>query len=52
MDPLPFVPRWFTFETALALAKKLTSIASGNLDKVIFTKGGLEAIEAALKIVR
>ena len=52
MDALPFAPRRFASETALALAKKLVEIAPGDLSKVLFTTGGSDAIEVALKIAR
>ncbi|MBE9475768.1 MAG: aspartate aminotransferase family protein, partial [Proteobacteria bacterium] len=52
LDDLPFAPRRFTNEPAVALAEKLTSIAPGNLNKVLFTTGGSDANEVALKIAR
>ena len=52
IDALPFAPRRFASETALALASKLAEISPGNLDKVLFTTGGSDAIEVALKIAR
>jgi len=52
MDALPFAPRRFTCESSLALAKKLVDIAPGDLSKVLFTTGGSDAIEVALKIAR
>ena len=52
MDALPFVPRRFASESALALAKKLVEIAPDTLSKVLFTTGGSDAIEVALKIAR
>ena len=52
MDALPFAPRRFACEPALALAKKLVEIAPGELSKVLFTTGGSDAIEVALKIAR
>ena len=52
MDSLPFAPRRFASESALALAKKLVEIAPGDLSKVLFTTGGSDAIEVALKISR
>ena len=52
MDALPFAPRRFASETALSLAKKLVEIAPGDLSKVLFTTGGSDAIEVALKIAR
>ncbi|MDP7621263.1 MAG: aspartate aminotransferase family protein [SAR324 cluster bacterium] len=52
MDALPFAPRRFASESALALAKKLVEIAPGDLSKVLFTTGGSDGIEVALKIAR
>ncbi|MEE9322458.1 MAG: aspartate aminotransferase family protein [Granulosicoccus sp.] len=52
MDLLPFAPRRFACQSATALARKLTKIAPGNLSKVLFTTGGSDAIEVALKIAR
>ena len=52
MDALPFAPRRFASESALALAKKLVEIAPGDLSKVLFTTGGSDAIEVALKFSR
>jgi 4-aminobutyrate aminotransferase len=52
LDDLPFAPRRFTNEPAVALAEKLAAIAPGNLNKVLFTTGGSDANEVALKIAR
>jgi 4-aminobutyrate aminotransferase len=52
LDDLPFAPRRFTNESAVALAEKLAAIAPGDLNKVLFTTGGSDAIEVALKIAR
>lgn len=52
MDELPFAPRRFANAPAVALAKKLAAIAPGGLSKVLFTTGGSDAIEVALKIAR
>ena len=52
MDRLPFTPRRYTSDPAIALAKKLASIAPGGLNKVLFTTGGSDAIEVAIKIAR
>ncbi len=52
MDELPFAPRRFTCDAAIALAGKLGEIAPGTLNKVLFTTGGSDAIETALKIAR
>ncbi len=52
MDELPFAPRRFACEPASALASKLIDISPGNLSKVLFTTGGSDAIEVALKVAR
>lgn len=52
MDRLPFSPRRYANDTAVALAKKLAEIAPGNLSKMLFTTGGSDAIEVAVKIAR
>jgi (R)-1-hydroxy-2-aminoethylphosphonate ammonia-lyase len=52
LDDLSFAPRRFTNEPAVALAEKLAVIAPGDLNKVLFTTGGSDANEVALKIAR
>ena len=52
IDDLPFAPRRFTNEPAVALAEKLAEIAPGDLNKTLFTTGGSDANEVALKIAR
>jgi 4-aminobutyrate aminotransferase len=52
MEALPFTPRRYTSEPAVALAEKLAAIAPGNLGKVLFTTGGSDAIEVAIKLAR
>jgi 4-aminobutyrate aminotransferase len=52
LDDLPFAPRRFTNEPAVELAEKLAEIAPGDLGKVLFTTGGSDANEVALKIAR
>lgn len=52
MDALPFAPRRFTCETAVELAETLAQLAPGDLGKVLFTTGGSDAIEVALKLAR
>src|SRR5690606_14470007 len=39
-------------DPAVALARKLAAISPGTLGKVLFTTGGSDAIEVALKIAR
>ncbi|OBQ74381.1 (R)-1-hydroxy-2-aminoethylphosphonate ammonia-lyase [Mesorhizobium erdmanii] len=52
MDALPFAPRRFACEPAVELAETLGELAPGNLGKVLFTTGGSDAIEVALKLAR
>jgi 4-aminobutyrate aminotransferase len=52
LDELPFSPRRFTNEPSVQLAEKLGEIAPGDLNKVLFTTGGSDANEVALKIAR
>ncbi len=52
LDTLSFAPRRFTCEPAVALAENLGRRAPGMLDKVLFTTGGSDAIEVALKLAR
>jgi 4-aminobutyrate aminotransferase len=52
LDDLSFAPRRFTCEPAVELAEKLTSLAPGDLGKVLFTTGGSDANEVALKVAR
>jgi 4-aminobutyrate aminotransferase len=52
LETLPFSPRRFTNDYAVRLAAKLTALAPGDLDKVLFAPGGAEAIGIALKLAR
>jgi len=52
MDALPFAPRRYANEPATALARKLGEITPGDLSKVLFTTGGSDAVEVAVKIAR
>ncbi len=52
MHALPFTPRRFANRPAVELARKLAAIAPGGLAKVLFTTGGSDANEVALKIAR
>ena len=52
MDALPFAPRRYTCGPAVALAAKLAEVAPGNLSKVLFTTGGSDAVEVAIKVAR
>jgi 4-aminobutyrate aminotransferase len=52
MDRLPFAPRRYASDTAVALARKLVEIAPGRLSRMLFTTGGSDAVEVAVKIAR
>ena len=52
LDALPFSPRRFTNEVSVALAEKLRAIAPGDLGRVLFTTGGSDANEVALRLAR
>ena len=52
METLPFTPRRYTSGPAIALARKLAEITPGNLSKVLFTTGGSDAVEVAVKLAR
>ncbi len=52
MDALPFAPRRFTCDVAVALAEKLKKISPEPLSKVLFATGGSDAVEIALKVAR
>ena len=52
LDELSFCPRRYTCETTVALAKKLTALAPGDLNRVLFAPGGTSAIGMALKLAR
>lgn len=52
MDRLPFAPRRYANATANALAHKLADITPGRLSKMLFTTGGSDAVEVAVKIAR
>jgi 4-aminobutyrate aminotransferase len=52
MDALPFAPRRYANAPALALAEKLAAISPIKPAKVLFTTGGSDANEVAVKIAR
>ena len=52
LDTLPFSPRRFTNDVSVALAERLGDIAPGDLNKVLFTTGGSDANEVALRLAR
>ena len=51
LDALPFSPRRFTNDVAVELAERLAAFAPWPA-KVLFTTGGSDAVEVALKIAR
>jgi 4-aminobutyrate aminotransferase len=52
MHELSFAPRRYTCDVATQLAEKLAEIAPGELSKTLFSTGGSDAIEIALKMAR
>ena len=49
---LPFCTRRYTNVPAIELARKLTELAPGDLNKVLFAPGGTSAIGMAVKLAR
>ncbi|MBK9137312.1 MAG: aspartate aminotransferase family protein [Verrucomicrobia bacterium] len=52
LQELPFCPRRYTNTTAIKLARKLASLAPGDLNRVLFAPGGAEAIGMAIQLAR
>ena len=52
LDALPFSPRRFTNDVSVELAERLGASAPDDLSKVLFTTGGSDANEVALRIAR
>ena len=52
LDDLSFSPRRFTNEVSVELAERLGKLAPEDLNRVLFTTGGSDAVEVALKIAR
>ncbi len=52
MDILPFSTRRYTNEYAIDLAKKMSELSPGNLNKVLFAPGATSAIGMAIKLAR
>jgi (R)-1-hydroxy-2-aminoethylphosphonate ammonia-lyase len=52
LDELPFCTRRYTNRVATNLAKKLSEIAPGDLNKSLFCPGGAEAVGMAIKLAR
>ncbi|MFT3846695.1 MAG: aspartate aminotransferase family protein [Lacibacter sp.] len=52
LDVLPFSPRRYTNEVAVAYAEKLVSYFPDQLNRVLFAPGGTAAVSMALKLAR
>ncbi|MBD3266090.1 aspartate aminotransferase family protein [bacterium] len=52
LDELAFCTRRYTNIPAIRLAEKLTTLAPGDLNKVLFAPGGTSAIGIAMKLAR
>ncbi len=52
MEALSFAPRRYACDVAVELAEKLAAISPGELSKVLFTTGGSDAVEVAVKLAR
>ncbi len=52
LDALPFAPRRYTGEPSVRLAEELVRRAPFHGGKVLFTTGGSDALEVALKVAR
>ena len=52
LDSLSFCTRRYTNLPAIELARKITSLAPGPLNKVLFSPGGTGAVGMALKLAR
>ena len=52
LDALSFSPRRFTNEQAVSLAERLVELSPIERARVLFTTGGSDAIEVALKLAR
>lgn len=52
LQRLSFSPRRYTNRTAIELARRLATLAPGDLDKVLFAPGGALAMGMALKLAR
>ncbi len=52
LQTLPFCPRRYTNQPVVDLARELTELAPGDLNKVLFAPGGTSAIGMALKLAR
>jgi len=52
LKTLSFCPRRYTNIPAISLARKIASLAPGNLNKVLFAPGGTTAVGMAMKLAR
>ena len=51
---LPYATTYFHFgsESAIRLTGRLAELAPGDLDHVLFTLGGSDAVDSALRLIR
>lgn len=52
LDALPFCTRRYTNDVAVEFARRLTSLAPGDLKRILFAPAGTVAMSMALKIAR
>lgn len=52
LDDLSFAPRRFTCDVSVSLAEELVRLAPDGIEKLLFTTGGSDANEVAVKIAR
>jgi len=52
LDELSFCPRRFTNKPSVELARRLSSLAPGNLNRILFSPGGTSAVGMAMKLAR
>lgn len=52
LDALPFSPRRYTNDVAVQLAERLTDLAPGDLNRLLFAPAGTIAMSMALKLAR
>ena len=52
LDALSFSPRRFTNDVSVTLAERLSALAPGGPRRALFTTGGSDAVEVALRLAR
>ncbi|ACI59712.1 aminotransferase class-III (plasmid) [Rhizobium leguminosarum bv. trifolii WSM2304] len=54
LTEIPYATNYFHYgnEPAIRLAKRLSELAPGNLNRVFFTLGGSDAIDTAIRVIR